>query len=178
MARLRVLRGSFQKGPVRATDWRLGISTATAIIVPANSKLLVTSFAAALLTTAAPFTIIRSRFLLGIQSDQAGASEEQLGAFGIGIVNEVARAVGVTGLPGPATDSLWDGWFVIQPIAQRIQVNSAVGFDAQMATQYVIDSKAMRKVEGDEGIVVMVENLHGSHGFTLTLEGRILVKMG
>ena len=45
-------------------------------------------------------------------TNETAASENQLGAFGIALVNDVAAALGVTGIPGPATDALWDGWFV------------------------------------------------------------------
>ena len=40
-----------------------------------------------------------------------------------------------------------------------------------------IDSKAMRRIEGDEGLIIMVENT-GGFGFNIALGARFLLKAG
>ncbi len=176
---LRKRAGSFvRSGKVRQTDWVLAVATTSVVNVPAASKVLLVSFPSATLATLAPSTLIRTRGIFSISSDQQAAGEQQLGAVGFGFVNEVARALGVTGLPGPFTDDLWGGWFYHQYIAQRFGFASGVGFEADFAPRTVIDSKAMRKFESDEGLVFMVENGHATHGFDIQLHARMLIKAG
>ena len=162
----------------RMTDWALVAFPATLIAVPANSKVLVASFTAASLATLAPFTIVRTRGYFSISSDQVAASEDQLGAFGLALINETARALGVTGIPGPSFDSTWDAWFFHQYFGEHLQVGSNVGLEPAFAKTFPIDSKAMRKVEGDQGLALMVENTHATHGFNISVGLRILIKAG
>ncbi len=112
---------------------------------------------------------------LSPKSDQSVATEEVFGAFGIGLVNVVAGALGITALPGPATHLLWPGWFVWQPFMQRLEFKSAVGIEPGFFKEYVIDSKAMRKVKEDESLMGMLE-LKTPTGASFALTGRILVK--
>ena len=42
----------------------------------------------------------------------------------------------------------------------------------------MIDSKAMRKFESDEGLVFMIENASSTNGFDAMLQLRFLVKAG
>ena len=92
------------------------------------------------------------------------------------LINETARALGVTAIPGPGTDSLYDGWFVHQFVMQKLIRASGVGFTEGQV--YEIDSKAMRKFEGDEGLVFMVENNSPTDGFDIIVGLRILIKAG
>ncbi len=121
-----------------------------------------------------PFTIVRSRWELYIFSDQTGATESQLGAFGIAVVSDQAVAIGVTAVPTPVTDISSDLWFVHQ-----ILLNSMSGGTAQqmqVGTRYTVDSKAMRKVEDGQDIVPVIELDAAGNGFTVLLGGRILIK--
>ncbi len=169
---------SFSRPVKRATDWVIQAETSAYVTIANDSKVLVGGVSAAQLAVFAPATVVRTRGLLTIASDQAGADEQQLGAFGMTFVNETARALGVTGIPGPSEDALWDGWFVHQFFAQKLEFSSGVGFEPNMATQYSIDSKAMRKFESDEGLAFMIENSHATFDLQMSLQLRILIKAG
>ncbi len=167
-------------GPKRLTDWSLGVLSTGFVAIAAQTKVLLVSFSSAALAVDAPATIIHTRGIIAIASDQIVATEDQVGAFGIAFVNETARALGVTAIPGPGTDSLYDGWFVHQQFAQHFMFAAGTerAFDARGATQYVIDSKAMRKFESDEGMVVMLENTDANDGFLASVSLRFLIKAG
>ena len=175
MARSRV-RSFVRQGPRRAMDWDLGVHSTAFTNIAGNSKVLLASFAAAQLDPVAPATVVRTRMMFVVSSDQEAADENQLGVMGFSFQNDVARALGVTGLAGPGTDFNYD-WFVYQPIAQQVRFLSAIGVEPHWSTQYVIDSKAQRKFTGGDALVIVVENL-GTAGFDVAIEGRILIKAG
>ena len=80
-----------------------------------------------------------------------------IGAMGIGIVSDQALAAGAASIPGPWTDSSWDGWFVHQFFAYRFEVTTDIGrLIASISIPF--DSKAMRKVGTNESVVIMVES--------------------
>ncbi len=165
----------FSRGVKRAVDWDLSFSSIARTNIPAGTKVLLGSITAAALDGVAPATIVRTRGVLNVLSDQSAATEDQMGAIGLAFVNEVARALGVTGLPGPDSDFGYD-WFWWQGVAQTQRLATAVGFE-NAGVQYVIDSKAMRKFDGGSGLVLMVENV-GSTGFDVSVQIRILIKAG
>ncbi len=107
-------------------------------------------------------TIRRTRGVFSISSDQNAAIEDQVGAMGMMVVNDLAIAAGVASLPGPVTDANDDGWFVWVPFAQR---GLAGAGPSNLASEtYHFDSKAMRKVEEGFGIVLVVENASAAFG--------------
>ena len=59
-----------------------------------------------------PFTIVRTRFLVSVVTDQVAADELVLGALGMAVVSDQAVAIGVTAVPTPITDMGSDLWFV------------------------------------------------------------------
>ena len=166
------------RSPRRATDWQLAVLSVGRTGVPAGTKVLIASIGSAALSAIAPGTIVRTRGIITIDSDQQAASEDQVGGFGVGLVNEVARALGVTALPGPSTDALWDGWFVHQFIQERFLFVSGVGVAPNAGRRYIIDSKAMRKFESDEGLIIMAENSSSTNGMNIGVSLRFLVKAG
>ena len=126
-----------------------------------------------------PFTIVRTRFLVGIVSDQLAASETQVGALGMAVVSDQAVAVGVTAIPTPVTDMASDLWFVHQLLYNEFTFASGVGFNEDGLHQYEIDSKAMRKVDIGQDLVIVGElsGASSTGGFNLTVGGRMLVKV-
>ncbi len=162
----------------RQVDWDITFGLTALVNVPAASKVLLIQVPSATLAVVGPATLVRSRMLLTVASDQSGVSENQIGAFGCSFVNDVAGALGVTGLPGPSTEGGFPGWFVWQPIGQFLRVLSGVGAEPHWGTQYHIDSKAMRKFGSDQDLVIMIENVHATMGFDCMLEGRFLIKSG
>ena len=119
-------------------------------------------------------TVLRTVGVLSVKSDQAAVSEDQIGAFGMIVVNSRATIAGAASLPGPVTDAFDDGWFIYQSFCQSFLFNSAIGVNPDMATHYIIDSKAKRRVESGSDIVVMVENAHATHGISVGLNLRML----
>jgi len=123
-----------------------------------------------------PFTIVRSRIQVAIESDQLIASEFQVGAIGVAVVSDQAVAIGAAAVPTPITDIESDLWLVHQLLFSSFAFITAAGFD-QRIEQYAIDSKAMRKVEDGEDVVVVGELSSAGGGFNMFVGGRILVKL-
>ncbi len=142
-------------------------SKAIAVLVPSSTLL-----------DLVPFTITRTIGRVSIISDQQSVNENQIGAYGMGVVNRVAGALGATGIPGPATDCGWPGWFVFGYITQRFTFVSAVGVEPNMATAYDFDSRAQRKIESEQDLAFMVENFSGAHGLEFAVSFRMLIKAG
>ncbi len=121
-----------------------------------------------------PFTIVRSHFEVALRSDQAAAVERQSASFGIAVVSDQAVAIGVTAVPTPFTDMASDLWFVHRNIFGD---ESSLTDITRPETRISIDSKAMRKVDIGQDIVVVGElaSTPGT-GQIMRVAGRMLVK--
>ncbi len=136
-----------------------------------------------LLTTAEkalrPFTVVRTRGVFAINTDQVAASEFQSMALGFCVVSDQAAAIGITALPTPITDQESDLWFVYEQLMAQFEFFTAAGFDSQGATFKEYDSRAMRKVEDGQDIAIVAES--DITGLTLGLQvrhgGRLLIKL-
>ena len=120
-----------------------------------------------------PFTIVRTHFELKAMSDQAAAVENYGVALGLAVVSDQAVTVGITALPLPVTD-MASGLFFVHKLlfgdGTRVVDQTT---DSSYAT---IDSKAMRKVDiGQDIVVIMQSALIGAGSFS-TVGGRMLVK--
>jgi hypothetical protein len=124
-----------------------------------------------------PFTVVRSRILVGVTSDQAAVSENQVAGFGIAVVSDQANAIGVTAVPTPITDLASDLWMVHQLLYNTFVFASGVGFADDGLHQYEIDSKAMRKVDIGQDLVVVGERSGAGDGINLFMGGRVLIKV-
>ena len=145
------------------------------VTVAASSKVLVGSLNAAALALR-PFTIIRSRIIYQVETDQSAASEAARGAFGMIVVSDQALAAGVASIPGPTTNS--DGeFFVWDPWITSFLFGDATGFTDPTGSFREIDSKAMRKVENNEDVALVMENAEATSGVNAQLSGRFLVKL-
>ena len=164
---------TFSRGQRRATDWSASLLQVVTIAIPAASAVLVESFS----PVVGGETIIRTRGSFGVQSDQVAATENQFGAFGIAVVTAQALSVGITAIPHPGTDAAWGGWFVHRYFSQTFLLSSAVGSESNFMQSYEIDSKAMRKVDEDERVVVVVENFHATNGLAVWSMQRFLSKL-
>ena len=163
------LRRSNRSTPNRS--WS-AFNTAAPVAVPAASKVLLGSFS--LTNPGIDETVLRTVGAFAVQSDQLGATEDQLGAFGMYVVTDRAIAIGLSAIPGPVTNAATDGWFMWKPILQEFAFGTGVGFIADMATRYDFDSKAKRIVNNGFGIAIMVENIHATHAFEITTSFRLL----
>ena len=160
----RAVRRTFSRGSRPGGTWARVFSVAQ-VSVPAASKVLVTSFQPTLVGIGE--TVRRTVGEFAVSSDQTGAIEQQLGAVGMIVVTDVALAAGVASLPGPATNSQDDGWFVWQGLIRR----GDASLTAPIVQQYHYDSKAMRRVEEGFIVAVIVENSHATHGMLFHMTG-------
>ncbi len=174
MARRRsFVRGAAAISQKRLTLW-LDIPPAVTNVTAVGGTIIQSLNAAALALT--PFTVVRTHMLIAIGTDQLAADENQVAALGLAVVSDQAVAVGVTAIPTPVTDAASDLWFAHQYLMSQFDFGSAIGF-ANASREYAIDSKAMRKVEDGQDIVIVVEQSAVGFGATVTSAGRMLVKV-
>ncbi len=101
-------------------------------------------------------TIRRTIISILFKSDQASASENPNGAFGMGVFTSQAVSVGITALPGPLSEADDDVWFVWMPLMDSIQVG-ATASTFNNGKLFERDFRGMRKVVEGEEIVAMIE---------------------
>jgi len=163
-------------GPQRLTRWA-DIATVETTLAGAPTAVLTNSLGAVLLQ-ARPFTVIRTRGIMLVRSDQVSASETFGVDLGFAVVSEQASAIGVTAVPTPLTDKESDLFFVYESLFGHINVGSGAGTGVpdQQGGQFMkFDSKAMRKINDDQELVVVVENEIA--GAIVTVTGRFLIKL-
>ena len=153
----------------RESLWLTGPDEAAfTTVVPGGSDLQGSLNAAAL--GLRPFTVVRTVGLVAVYSDQGAAREEVHGAYGVAVVSDQASAVGVTAIPSPITDEGSDLWLMFQ-FVQALDIDGAEG------EFYKFDSKAMRKVEDGQDLVLMFENGSSTAGLKYLAKTRILIKL-
>ena len=167
----RIVRRQNQRGRSGPANrsWTGTVST-TAVSVPVSTKVLLTRVV--LSNPGIDETVLRTVGSISVTSDQTAATENQLGAFGLIIVNDVAATLGVTVIPGPVTDIDDDGWFVYVPVVQRLVVATAVG--TVNGVRYNFDSRAKRIIHDGTGIAVMIENASAASVLIVTIGFRVL----
>ena len=168
-------RSFVSRGQARARRESSWLSIDAAANSVDNSVVLTHTMTAAELARR-PFTVVRTRMTVSIATDQLSADESQVGAIGLCVVSSQAVAIGVTAVPTPLTDLASDLWFVHQPLLSEMILNTAIGFDSNGGHVYEIDSKAMRKVNDDEEIIVVVEGSGAFQGAIIKTVGRLLIK--
>jgi len=122
-----------------------------------------------------PFTILRSRLLLHVQSDQAAATEFTAGSIGMIVSTEAASTAGIGSLPTPNTEAD-AAWFVWQAFSHSFAFFDATGTNEPAGSSYEIDSKAMRKVGLDDQ-VNLIGQVVTTPGAALFVNGRMLVQL-
>ncbi len=122
----------------------------------------------------ADLTVLRIRGMFSWQNDQASASEVNVGAIGIIRVEEPAATVGISAIPVPGTDAdsdwIWHSYF-----ADKYEFQTAAGFDPRKMNQIVVDSKAMRRINGEQRFVIVIEN-QAAQGIQFVWHMRMLVQ--
>ena len=163
-----------QAGPRRLTEW---VSIPPVLTAIDNSAVLVASLSAATLALR-PFTIVRTHLEVHIATDQLVADEIAVGAVGMAVVSDQSTAIGVTAVPTPETDAASDLWFLHQWCINDFTFITAAGFDAAAGHHYHLDSKAMRKVNGDQDVVLVLEGgVTAGNGMGFSTAGRMLLKL-
>ena len=123
-----------------------------------------------------PFTIVRTRLTWHTRSDQSAATELWGTSLGMCVVSDQASAIGVTAVPTPITDQGSDLFFVYEENYGAMLVSTVVGF-TDVGRRVEVDSKAMRRVNDDEDMVVTFENTAFTPSGANIIGGRILIKL-
>ncbi len=163
---------SVVRPPKRTSLW-LGINFPGAVVA-GNAKVLLGSLTAGALLLR-PFTVVRTRCLFTVESDQTSVSETPAGAMGFLVVQDQAISTGSAALPDPSSDTD-AAWFVYEAWRDSFLFATAVGFESHGDRQYSIDSKSMRKVGSSEDIAVMFRET-ASVGVLTSMRGRVLIKL-
>ncbi len=125
-----------------------------------------------------PFTIVRIHLEILIQSDQLAVTEAQVGGVGFCVVSDSATAAGIAAVPTPLTELGSDLWMAHQLMLNSIDIAGTVSIgDTAGGRRYTIDSKAMRKVNNDQDLALVVEGSGTGAGALITTIGRFLVKL-
>ncbi len=164
-----VLRGGRDR---RNTIW-ISLPTVEVTLSGAPSVAITTSLTAAGLALR-PFTVMRTRGIMSIHSDQIVATEDYMVDYGECVVSDQASAIGVTAVPTPGTDRGSDLWYLFEQLIDRVHFGTNVGFRS-IGIRKQFDSKAMRKVEEGQDTIGVVENEFG--GATVIVSGRQLLKL-
>ena len=176
----RRLRGSpLRQGQRRMTEWGASADITALSALSAGSVVLDQSFTDAVLSGAGllPSTIVRVRGDIWCRSDQDAANENPFGAMTFAIANENARAAGVASLLAPLADEAADSFFVFQYFMGGNFGASTGALFANPWHHFPFDSKAMRKIEDGDSIVIVLENGDSAGTMHYILKFRILFKL-
>ncbi len=160
---------------VRETFWS-GVTETVTTLASSNAAALISSASASLLAVR-PFTVVRTHGFFGVRSDQTATSETFDAALGYAIVSDQASAIGVSAVPTPFTDLGSDMFFVHQTLMGRFLDLTAAGFEGNTLTWMHYDSKAMRRVNDDQDLTIMIETSSLSAGCAVHHVGRVLIKL-
>ncbi len=162
------------RGPTRKSVW-FGFQPLEVTIAAASTAVLSFSLNVAALALR-PFTIVRTRGEIFYRSDQVASSENYGGNFGIAVVFDQAAAIGVTAIPTPVTDIGSDLFFVYEQMYGQLDSADAIG-RLEIGHIHTFDSKAMRKVNQSEDVVVVQETPSFINSFFQVQSFRMLVKL-
>jgi len=172
MGRLIRRRGVVSRGPQRKTTW-FQFQPVNQVETALGGTLVFSLNAAALALR--PFTIVRTHFEFFLKSDQLAATENYAGAVGLAVVSDQASAIGITAVPTPVTDMGSNLWFAYGLLFGSLGFLNGSGAQ-ELGKSMSIDSKAMRKVEIGQDVVVVVELGISGSGVLFGIGGRMLVK--
>ena len=173
MARAR----GFSGGRRRPMSWVFG-PLALNVAISADGK---TQWTTAISSTEAEQTIVRYRGGGAFNLLTAAAAGDGFTVgLGVAVFTIQAEVAGAASVPGPLTDTDWDGWLWHQVfVVQAITATISDGVNAMAAShQFEIDSKAMRKWDGGAevigGVLEVIE--HGTATAEFNAHGRMLIK--
>ncbi len=161
-------------GPRRETEWASLAVDVDTITAPSTAVLVGSLNAAALALR--PFTVVRVRGFWFVSDDQEAVTENWGCSMGWAVVSDQASAIGVTAVPTPETDKGSDLWFVYEEMYGRFHLDTAVGH-GEIGSHGKFDSKAMRKVNGDQDIIVALETPAVIQGALVLMGARFLLKL-
>jgi len=161
------------KGKKRISSWTATVPQTGYSTLGGASVVIDSSFTTGI---NAPETVVRIRGAFNVLSDQVAAGEQPFGAVGICVVSDQAFAAGVASVPTPMAEADSDLWFLHQFWSCPFSLAGASGI-SNVSEEYVLDSKAMRKVTPDATLIVVVENAASGVGVFYNLNFRMLFKV-
>ncbi len=124
-----------------------------------------------------PFTIVRTRGLMSVISDQAAATESQQVGLGVAVVSTQASAAGIASVPTAFLNMESDLFFVYENVFQTLRRSAANPDDSLAAAVHRFDSKAMRKIDIGQDLAVTLENSAIASGSITIMAMRMLAKL-
>ncbi len=101
-------------------------------------------------------TLVRVRGLCqAVLESAVGLGDGYFGAIGMGVFTTAAITAGTASIPTPLTEAGWDGWFLHQYFSCHSGDAAVANGSGQQ--HLILDSKAMRKVNEDESVGLIVE---------------------
>ena len=163
---------TFQRMPRRATNW-ISKTVNFTDFTAAQSVNLIT-FSQTELANFVPCTVIRTVGLLVVAADLNFITNQiYSGAVGGCLIREDARAAGAS--PDAFNDAGDDVWFWHQFFAATI--DDRADSDLVISQNFMIDSKAQRKVVDGDAIMFNGQGGNEADGFDVALFLRILLKL-
>ncbi len=166
-----VFRGGRQR---RESMWLGGVYTETQLGA-ASTAALITSLNAAALALR-PFTIVRSRGYIHVNSDQQSAAEDWGCVYTEEVVSDQASAIGISAVPTGDTDRGSDLFYVFEEVIGFFAFTTGVAFIEQ-GKGWQFDSKAMRKVNDDQDVISVIETQAGVSSAVVRVATRFLIKL-
>ena len=157
MARRRFVRSgsALRQGQRRQTLWIAGVLTNNTLATNSVTRLGTLNAAALALR---PFTIVRTRGVLFMSSDQVAVSEQQGIGYGHVVISDEAVAAGVGSQPTPESESGSD-FHVYEWMFGSFLFGDGTGFGNEgMFKEF--DSKAMRIVPPGSNLTLSIQ--HGT----------------
>ena len=174
MARRVRSRAVFVRPPARTKIWIGNGLGATTLVSGAT---LVSSLNAAALALR-PFTILRTRIVISLLSDQVAATEFLQAVYARIVVTDSAVTAGIASVPTPLSEPE-ASFYVYEPLFNNILVGATPGIQENTgaANVTVVDSKAMRKVGIDDDVAGILHQRSAGLGSDLAIEGRTLIQL-
>ena len=158
-------------GAKRETSWFFLGPASTANAGGGAASLVFVLNAAALARR--PFTVVRTHLEVLVRTDNL-ATENIILGLGMAVVSVQSSAIGVTAVPTPINDAASDLFFLHQYFMINTLVSTSAGFEVPAGINKSLDSKAMRKVNDDQDIILTIEG--SVDGCVVDIAGRFLVK--
>ncbi len=156
------------RGNRNPTNWA-GVVASGVFAVPASTKVLISTF---IPVFAGGETMRRLRGTFYVVATSAFVYHGAVGAF---VANDTAVAAGVASLLDPVTDASDDAWFWYQSFHGSGNVAGEPGSAGGGAAQvYMIDSKAMRRVDAGYSVAIVVANGSAVSSFNIAFSARLL----
>ena len=173
-----VRRRSYQGRPRSSgisRDWTDGPGGQALTTISVSSQVILGSGIAAAISEQ---TVMRTRGICDLFINGVGGSDGDgyFGAIGIGKCTAAAFTAGILSVPTPVTEVSWDGWLWHSYFSVH-DADISRGPSTSVHQRIMIDSKAMRKFDGDEVLYAAIETTEiGTAILNVFFDTRMLVQ--